>query len=816
MKKIISLILVLILVVGCIPLGSMAESGETTAGESTGPGSDTGGAGTESGANTGDSGAGTDTGDTNTGDTGSGGDLGTDTGDTGTGDTAPAPTDWDATHFRVSEDGATVLGFTEAGLQMLSKKRGNLVFPENLDATIIGVSAFQENTGIISVTMNRKITTIGDRAFYGDSNLTILTMGDVLSSIGDSAFEDCSINHAITIPHQMRFLGHRAFKSNAIVKVTLGAYTELTIGRFVFESNRIEDVDMHALDNVKGYMFDNSSTALHSGLLSTGIFKDNQIQRVEFPATLWAIGERAFDSNHLIELELPANIKNVYYWGFSNNSQLSKVVIRREGIQLDRGCFMNCGIRELSLPESINQWGGFSFQNNDIQDRVFTLPNMNYVGYESLRGNKNIETIVVNNVLVQFDAARGDGHGNVVYYGALGRIPNLKNIRFQGLIQDKTFHSYFCAGGSLKSIEIPHYINRIGRGAFVENRGWYEGTDLVALYRKDFASDEYVLDNNVTDSAENGYIVNPVLLEFRFVDDSGNAIGSAPKAAVTIKRKKGGTPLSDQTVVVTGVDIQNFKLGDEISFGIPAVSDYTFKEAAGSSTLANAGEGDALRYSVTLNPDQVTDVSYGDGYEVGYKKFVVTLKYQSAAAPQGTNASEEETTEATTLLTEATTPKTEVTSPTTEATASAPDTTVSAENTTAAQATSPQEEATTAASITTDSIAQVTSAAVITTTPPVTTIARRDFDFVDISELIPLGVTTLTEEDTPLGINTAPLDLELLLSSEDIPLAGIIVDSPTYLAANELPYTGFTPNEIFIGLGMIVAALGIAIKKKGA
>ena len=59
-------------------------------------------------------------------------------------------------------------------------KNGN----EDVDVTNIGDSAFQDCSGLTSVTIPDSVTSIGDEAFYGCTSLSNMTIPDGVMDIG--------------------------------------------------------------------------------------------------------------------------------------------------------------------------------------------------------------------------------------------------------------------------------------------------------------------------------------------------------------------------------------------------------------------------------------------------------------------------------------------------------------------------------------------------------------------------------------------------------------------------------------------------------
>ena len=98
--------------------------------------------------------------------------------------------------YSVNDDNKTV---TVAGYPSGSKPTGDLTIPESVTfrgcsypVTEIGDEAFDECSGLTSVTIPNSVTEIGYGAFRGCWGLTSVTIGNSVTSIGWSAFGSCS------------------------------------------------------------------------------------------------------------------------------------------------------------------------------------------------------------------------------------------------------------------------------------------------------------------------------------------------------------------------------------------------------------------------------------------------------------------------------------------------------------------------------------------------------------------------------------------------------------------------------------------------
>ena len=87
----------------------------------------------------------------------------------------------------------------------------NSVIPNDGSVTSIGDYAFNECSGLTSITIPDSVTSIGVQAFSGCSGLTSITIPDSVTSIGSYAFYNCSGLTSITIPDSVISIGQYAF-----------------------------------------------------------------------------------------------------------------------------------------------------------------------------------------------------------------------------------------------------------------------------------------------------------------------------------------------------------------------------------------------------------------------------------------------------------------------------------------------------------------------------------------------------------------------------------------------------------------------------
>ena len=118
------------------------------------------------------------------------------------------------------------------GKTLMQGVNGDVKIPDGV--TSIGSSAFEDCSGLTSVTIPNSVTSIGYDAFRGCSGLTSVTIPDGVTSIGEWAFEDCSGLTSVTIPDGVTSIGYGAFEGcSGLTSVTI-PNNVTSIGREAF------------------------------------------------------------------------------------------------------------------------------------------------------------------------------------------------------------------------------------------------------------------------------------------------------------------------------------------------------------------------------------------------------------------------------------------------------------------------------------------------------------------------------------------------------------------------------------------------------
>lgn len=118
--------------------------------------------------------------------------------------------------------------------------------------TTIGERAFQNCTGITSVTLPESITTIEDNAFNGCSALFDIVLPDAVVTIGNEAFSSCTLR-SITLSASLNSIGDYAFSGcSGLTSINCPAGTPCHLGNGVFASVN-KAIPLTIPDNAESY-----------------------------------------------------------------------------------------------------------------------------------------------------------------------------------------------------------------------------------------------------------------------------------------------------------------------------------------------------------------------------------------------------------------------------------------------------------------------------------------------------------------------------------------------------------------------------------
>ncbi len=204
--------------------------------------------------------------------------------------------------------------------------------------TSIGNYAFRSIRGLKSVTIPDTVTYIGFQAFYGDSQLQSITLPAGVKELGYGPFGWCTALKSIEVsPENPSF----EMKDNMLIeKATrkLVYYLDAAKGTLVIPDD-IHEIAENAFENNKG------------------------LTEIIIPNSVTKIAGSAFNGcQNLAKITLPEGLKEIDYYTFPRCAKLESLVIPDGVTSIGSYAFEDCkNLKELVIPASVKNIGNDVF-----------------------------------------------------------------------------------------------------------------------------------------------------------------------------------------------------------------------------------------------------------------------------------------------------------------------------------------------------------------------------------------------------------------------------------------------------------------------
>ncbi len=244
--------------------------------------------------------------------------------------------------------------------------------------TSIGGSAFNHCTSLTSITIPDGVKNIGYGAFKDCTGLISVTIGDSVTTIEgstghedyprDGAFANCTHLTSITIGKGVKSIGAETFSGCDSLKSvhyrgTLADWVDIDFGYNFCNSYNCYRVGANPLEYADSLWIDNkyiTELTLPNGVTEIkrcAFLRYKGLQQVHFPNTLKTIGEGAFYSTRIENLNIPHNITSLGTMTFYGCSGIDTLIIGN-GVDSIYDQFEGCsGITYLQLGSGVKYIG---------------------------------------------------------------------------------------------------------------------------------------------------------------------------------------------------------------------------------------------------------------------------------------------------------------------------------------------------------------------------------------------------------------------------------------------------------------------------
>ena len=233
------------------------------------------------------------------------------------------------------------------------KRLQAISFPSTLQR--IGDDAFNSCSELKSVSITGNISYLGEKAFAHCTYLASITINtSVPISIGNEAFADCVNLSSVTIGPKVNAIGDGAFsycKTLRTINFMDGSQIE-SIGDKAFYESRIKELNFNKLPHLK-----------HLGA--------------------WALAK-----THLLEVELPAHVKQLDEGTFFYNNYLYKLELPRTLTYLPDYMLAGCSnLRGTQfMTRNLGNIGDYALYNQAQHSSITVHNNVYYIGTKAMAG----------------------------------------------------------------------------------------------------------------------------------------------------------------------------------------------------------------------------------------------------------------------------------------------------------------------------------------------------------------------------------------------------------------------------------------------
>mgnify|MGYP002533154196 CR=1 FL=1 len=386
--------------------------------------------------------------------------------------------------------GALAFGYADPGPR---NKLTEITIPSSV--TSIGECAFA-NAALESIVIPNGVETIGDSAFYTETlkevsmpivegisfydvfynpekveitsgnavpneyfyddhdrvnSLKSVILPESITSIGNGAFFNCSSLTEITIPSSVTSIGDSAFSYSAVESILIPKSVE-TIGFGAFAFCPLKAYSVEA---------DNANYASKGGVLYNSdcskliVYPAGAATSFEIPSGVTEIGDAAFYGCVLLtDVTIPNSVTTIGNSAFDTCKSLKSVSIPGTVTSIGDSAFSNCdGLTSIIIPESVTSIGDFAFESCDALANVTISNGVQKIGNYAFSSCDGLTSIVIPDSVTSI----GDH--------SFSSCVKLENVTLSGNLT-KIAEGSFSGCFGLVSIIIPESVTSIDDCAF--------------------------------------------------------------------------------------------------------------------------------------------------------------------------------------------------------------------------------------------------------------------------------------------------------------------------------------------------------------
>ena len=275
--------------------------------------------------------------------------------------------------YNINSNGNSVtVTYQNSSNPMYSDLSGDIVIPENVtyngitySVTSIGESAFEDCSGLTSVTIPNSVTSIGSSAFSGCTGLTSVTIGNSVTNIGANAFENCTNLTKVEISDIAAWcnIDFGGYYSNPLYFAKNLYLNGIKVSNLVIPAS---------VNIIKAYVFFGctslTSVTIPNSVTEIAIYAFGNctgLTSVPIPNSVTLISSFAFFCcSGLTLVTIPNSVTTIGTHAFSGCTGLTSVTIGNSVTTIWDHAFYGCtGLTSISIPNSVTTIAESAFSN---------------------------------------------------------------------------------------------------------------------------------------------------------------------------------------------------------------------------------------------------------------------------------------------------------------------------------------------------------------------------------------------------------------------------------------------------------------------
>lgn len=379
--------------------------------------------------------------------------------------------------------------------------------------TSIGDYVFKECSNLTNITIPNSVKSIGEGALSGCGNLTNITIPDGVTSINKEAFEGCVNLRSITISDNVTSIGESAFYNTGYYNADKNWEDGvLYIGKYLICAyNSIENYTIKEGTKVISYGAFGYCSKLESVTIPNSVvtIEDNafydceNLTSISIPNSVTIIGDYAFDScRDLNEITIGDNVVSIGYDAFVQTKyyenkdnlengllyigkylivakEINQEYVIKDGTKLiapEAFRTVGYGVIDIMIPETVTTICKVAFAKCTKLTSITIPDSVTYLGDGVFSGCSSLTSIIIPKDVTYLGYSAFSGCSNLTKVTMPNRITSIFDYTFNqcskitkltipnGVTSIGESAFYYCSG--LNKITIPSGVTSIGESAF--------------------------------------------------------------------------------------------------------------------------------------------------------------------------------------------------------------------------------------------------------------------------------------------------------------------------------------------------------------